>query len=169
MFLQVALFARAWIEIYFEKMTGVNGQGRPLCEGVDWNTHVVKNISALQVALFARAWIEIVSATVLSTVNKRRPLCEGVDWNTVTGVATDTVIGRPLCEGVDWNSMTANMHISWDVALFARAWIEIITPILLMLSLKCRPLCEGVDWNNEIKNIAVSLLESPSLRGRGLK
>ena len=21
--------------------------------------------------------------------------------------------------------MTANMHISWDVALFARAWIEI--------------------------------------------
>ena len=54
---------------------------------------------------------------------------------------------RPLCEGVDWNFQYC----------LKKAWQY------------CRPLCEGVDWNCLCHYIAVFVVRSPSLRGRGLK
>ena len=53
----VALFARAWIEIHFER----------------------NKIMKITVALFARAWIEILMLSLNLSVFRSRPLCEGVD------------------------------------------------------------------------------------------
>ena len=57
MYTIVALFTRAWIEIYpqYSKIAGVN------------------------VALFARAWIEIVNQSIIPFSTISRPLHEGVD------------------------------------------------------------------------------------------
>ena len=55
--LSVALFTRAWIEIFME----------------------LKLISTILVALFTRAWIEIRDSAALSGVSLGRPLHEGVD------------------------------------------------------------------------------------------
>ena len=54
---RVALFARAWIEI-------------------TWNK---KKERLFTVALFARAWIEIMSLEKATDLTVSRPLCEGVD------------------------------------------------------------------------------------------
>ena len=55
------------------------------------------------------------------------------------------------------------------VALFTRAWIEIVADEKESVKAGSRPLYEGVDWN--IVYIITCLCEnwSPSLRGRGLK
>ena len=80
-------------------------------------------------------------------ITHSRPLYEGVDWNILAKTATDAPTSRPLYEGVDWNgyrySMAADM---------------------------CgRPLYEGVDWNSVHERFFYGYIESPSLRGRGLK
>ena len=54
---------------------------------------------------------------------------------------------RPLCEGVDWNIVDSRPRYCQDVALFARAWIEIAVSYSDYSSESGRPLCEGVDWN----------------------
>ena len=77
------------------------------------------------------------------------------------------------------------------VALFTRAWIEIIVLLYVVVSVKSpssrgrglkyitiiqlshrygsRPLHEGVDWNSARCYIFVVICKSPSSRGRGLK
>ena len=165
----VALFARAWIEIIVPTRNILLFVGRPLCEGVDWNTLCVAALIAWYVALFARAWIEIHLFNDITSIFFGRPLCEGVDWNVLQDLFIVVKRCRPLCEGVDWN----------------HAWrIYAISPF-------GRPLCEGVDWNKrlplwvfydwvalfarawiEIKffyRVSSHCKWSPSLRGRGLK
>ena len=53
----VALFARAWIEITYDGIM----------------------LTSKKVALFARAWIEIVALVASDAIVTSRPLCEGVD------------------------------------------------------------------------------------------
>ena len=97
----VALFTRAWIEIYYPKLMYeyhhvalfTRAWIEMLCSGAF--------SSLLTVALFTRAWIEIIASSALSVAVwspslrgrglkfkkqcpvkrhfKRRPLCEGVD------------------------------------------------------------------------------------------
>ena len=77
----VALFARAWIEIHFSHLLAPKGESRPLCEGVDWNKSWTAITPAAMVALFTRAWIEIAVPFWPPASALCRPLYEGVDWN----------------------------------------------------------------------------------------
>ena len=100
----VALFTRAWIEIYF----------------LGWILNVVS------VALFTRAWIEILSVKCTALGKLRRPLHEGVDWNIACYGILRYSHSRPLHEGVDWNvDFFGDISCGQNVALFTRAWIEI--------------------------------------------
>ena len=101
--LKVALFARAWIEIRSVAAKAQELMRRPLCEGVDWNR----------------------KHNFICKAKPCRPLCEGVDWNKSLAGTDFEIIGRPLCEGVDWNSIVSRGLFYFWVALFARAWIEI--------------------------------------------
>ena len=144
----VALFTRAWIEMYRPVLPCIQFFGRPLYEGVDWN--VLWYMPALDVSC--------------------RPLYEGVDWNKFVVVKVAVYCSRPLYEGVDWNGRYKAVYGSLQhVALFTRAWIEIVEHLKIENGTVSRPLYEGVDWN--IANEGISLVEnaSPSLRGRGLK
>ena len=121
----------------------------------------------------------------------RRPLYEGVDWNNASELIQYNTLCRPLYEGVDWNmkqkwtirfvivalftrawiemlSLIAKILIN-AVALFTRAWIEIAVILMLIALCSGRPLYEGVDWNWFTGYINVFTSWSPSLRGRGLK
>ena len=106
-----------------------------------------------------------------------RPLYEGVDWNSCLKQTSKCNWSRPLYEGVDWNAAFAEGgDTAQDVALFTRAWIEIIRPKqsywvsncvalftrawieILVLSynnndVAGRPLYEGVDWNDEYRKV----------------
>ena len=79
MYTIVALFTRAWIEIYYEN---TNGQ----LFGVALFTRawieiasLIKSLSGDTVALFTRAWIEIVNQSIIPFSTISRPLHEGVD------------------------------------------------------------------------------------------
>ena len=79
MYTIVALFTRAWIEIYYEN---TNGQ----LFGVALFTRAwieiypqYSKIAGVNVALFARAWIEIVNQSIIPFSTISRPLHEGVD------------------------------------------------------------------------------------------
>ena len=145
----VALFMRAWIETVVMKTIMSFHRRRPLHEGVDWNARI-RRYAAIwwHVALFMRAWIE---TPIFATVNGKsfsRPLHEGVDWN-----------GLDIFEG----GLSAWSPSSWgrglkchvlrytescrQVALFMRAWIEIIDLNTYSIHENSRPLHEGVDWN----------------------
>ena len=79
-------------------------KGRPLHEGVDWNIVTHNSVNCY----FSR------------------PLHEGVDWNCSTICSCCRHTRRPLHEGVDWNYFaSAAWHFDF-VALFTRAWIEIL-------------------------------------------
>ena len=123
----VALFTRAWIEIF---------TAPPLVHGY-------------LVALFTRAWIEIFSSICLSDLTFRRPLHEGVDWN-VDGYRTmcnsawsPSSRGRGLKSSIPPTTLlkpsspssrgrglkfliSCQPERTIKVALFTRAWIEII-------------------------------------------
>ena len=166
----VALFTRAWIEIFFLLLS-------------DQFQHV---------ALFTRAWIEISFVKLRRLVDFRRPLYEGVDWNTFFKIFSQNkkspslrgrglkwlhqrlvppcIRSRPLYEGVDWNLTLPSPLHRGHVALFTRAWIEIerdrkilklrlvalFTRAWIEINIgqrtakreSSRPLYEGVDWNN---------------------
>ena len=120
----VALFTRAWIEILQMKAYRLWKTRRPLYEGVDWNTKLLKikivNIwspslrgRGLKFEWRNRCWV------VLS-----RPLYEGVDWNPDRSINAGGIRSRPLYEGVDWNDVVPIISIFACVALFTRAWIE---------------------------------------------
>ena len=55
------------------------------------------------------------------------------------------------------------------VALFTRAWIEILLKTVTKMTEKGRPLHEGVDWNHWYIDNSNCDSKSPSSRGRGLK
>ena len=99
---------------------------------------------------------------------------------------------RPLHEGVDWNQNITVLRVilhsvalftrAWieilifflysnfmSVALFTRAWIEIHLQYQTLFYMLRRPLHEGVDWNTSKINILIYGDPSPSSRGRGLK
>ena len=102
--ISVALFTRAWIEIGGDNVVDFIIYGRPLYEGVDWNSY-----DASKDALY-----------------NRRPLHEGVDWNPGFITSTCGGLSRPLHEGVDWNIVFyLSLLYMYKVALFTRAWIEI--------------------------------------------
>ena len=81
----------------------------------------------------------------------------------------NAVTRRPLHEGVDWNRLIRQNVNVFQVALFTRAWIEIIPKCPLLSAVKSRPLHEGVDWNRRLDPFWVCVYKSPSSRGRGLK
>ena len=59
-----------------------------------------------------------------------------------------SVISHPLYEGVDWNvKMLQEIRMHQKVALFTRAWIEIMADQMPETTVAGRPLHEGVDWN----------------------
>ena len=77
---QVALFARAWIEIMSSVVLIIHAVKSPSLRGRGLKSYWGIYITAYcRVALFARAWIEI-----------------AMEHNLISGL-----IGRPLCEGVD--------------------------------------------------------------------
>ena len=125
-------------------------------------------------------------------MTKGRPLYEGVDWNHMFCFKVYTLSGRPLYEGVDWNLSALINRIAevkspslrgrglkWYlfkifcksslVALFTRAWIEMVAIEYHDVFKRRRPLYEGVDWNGTIIFCMCEVDKSPSLRGRGLK
>ena len=99
---------------------------RPLHEGVDWNRAWLTLLWLGRVALFMRAWIEINQVYGKRAEKESRPLHEGVDWNIALLGYTKIGICRPLHEGVDWNICHRPLFPVILVALFMRAWIEII-------------------------------------------
>ena len=100
----VALFTRAWIEIYsLSSLRCPEGVALFTRAWIEIN-HLAKFFNSSSVALFTRAWIEILSILYRTIVKTSRPLYEGVDWNIA-------------CYGV-----CRYCH----VALFTRAWIEIV-------------------------------------------
>ena len=143
------------------------------------------------VALFTRAWIEITSALCFYRPLQRRPFHEGVDWNCV-GVGCVLVhICRPFHEGVDWNFVLGESHFIWVVALFTRAWIEIVYRWVykqwLYVALftrawiemkkrterfcvrKSSPFSRGRGLKYRFATAGETAVESPFSRGRGLK
>ena len=144
---RVALFTRAWIEIFWHERPaywfGVALFTRAWIE----ITLPAKNPVLSSVALFTRAWIEI-------TAEKNK-----LDK---TGVALFTRA---------WIEITHNRKCVclYCVALFTRAWIEILVSATVLTAAQSRPLYEGVDWNLPVNYCSAFPVMSPSLRGRGLK
>ena len=144
---RVALFMRAWIEITKLSYSYHKRTGRPLHEGVDWNTMIktanltakdvalfmrawieicilVFNANFHNVALFMRAWIEIEYELTQKMIEKKSPSSWGRGLKSMTEYEED-IKCRPLHEGVDWN----NQRFCYSFSHCGR------------------PLHEGVDWN----------------------
>ena len=142
----VALFARAWIEIFI-----------PPCFEI-----------LPRVALFARAWIEIgvilspIASEALSPSLRGRGLKFDKVYKAHKAVRSPSLRGRGLKSITTphifplilvalfaraWIEIagTACKTIKNTVALFARAWIEISSNTYSICILCGRPLCEGVD------------------------
>ena len=121
------------------------------------------------VSLFTREWIEI--AIFRGTFRNlcRLPLYEGVDWNRAVKVCPVkflwvSLFTREWIEMLFYNVSAYNYHVS----LFTREWIEIVSfasiTAIKTVSLFTREWIEITDIANIMK-----LVESPSLRGSGLK
>ena len=144
---EVALFTRAWIEIIFSERISIS----------------------VFVALFTRAWIEIAHFRYWGLQAPGRPLYEGVDWNScdifkaVRTTLSPSLRGRGLKFPCDFRSVYCSA-----VALFTRAWIEILAHASIIWSdpvaLFTRAWIEIA--NN---NCSINRKLSPSSRGRGLK
>ena len=166
----VALFTRAWIEIYSYKSKLYQTYVALFTRAwIEISTNCAQTRSD-RVALFTRAWIEIERVFICAYQQNCRPLHEGVDWNQV---------------------LLLSKRLDLKVALFTRAWIEIFLSHLINTGVFCRPLHEGVDWNKIDKVIMLTHqrrplhegvdwntkvrynldneTRSPSSRGRGLK
>ena len=119
----VALFTRAWIEM----STSLRGQGRTY------------------VALFTRAWIEIFIsfATPLRILS---PSLRGRGLKYAGTMQERLTSGSPSLRGrgLKFRIPSSEIYIV-TVALFARAWIEIISVVFVLVFKLSRPLCEGVD------------------------
>ena len=98
-----------------------------------------------------------------------RPLCEGVDWNIPFRKCFYGTSASPSLRGRGLKLLREILEFLKGVALFTRAWIEIVYDYLFCNQHNSRPLYEGVDWNRVQSHPTVSGHRSPSLRGRGLK
>ena len=97
-----------------------------------------------------------------------RPLREGVDRNWIRlRVSQNWVASRPLREGVDRNLQLRDVLYYSQVALYARAWVEISWEGSELWQPTGRPLREGVGRNPDIFFIKSRNGLSPSTRGRG--
>ena len=101
----VALHVRAWVEIQMENTESFAGGCRPPCEGVGRNAPNCPYLAQRWVALHVRAWVEMMNLALRTWLLSCRPPCEGV--------------GRNGDNIVSW----ANIFL---VALYARAWVEIM-------------------------------------------
>ncbi len=121
----VALYARAWVEIWLIDLAVEHNIRRPLREGVGRNP----------------------KGRLIALEGSRRPLREGVGRNMLRSSFKNPCMGRPLREGVGRNGARAIWYLtglrrplregvgrnrdhfipSWRswVALYARAWVEI--------------------------------------------
>ena len=167
---RVALLARAWIEI--SRVTTFSPWSKSLSlreRGLKYN-HRIGDDKKWQVALLARAWIEMVMPLIWFNWVSRRSPCESVDWNYQllfyknTSNASLSLRERGLkckisavqmhCGGVAllaraWIEMVIPLiWFSWvSVALLARAWIEMVMPLIWFNWVSRRSPCESVDWN----------------------
>ena len=142
----VALFARAWIEI-FNKCANL----QTICVALfarAWieiiNGTVI--IGRTWVALFARAWIEILFSPCLRAVLLLSPSLRGrgLKYRLCLLCIRQPLVAlfaRAWIEIAIADGSTSAVI----VALFARAWIEIFFVLPLYRFAKSRPLCEGVD------------------------
>ena len=123
-YLFVALFTRAWIEIYYPKLM--------------YEYH--------HVALFTRAWIEMILDNICTCGNRLSPSLRGrgLKYDKHKNADTDSKVAlftRAWIE-IQMQKTLINYNI---VALFTRAWIEIMFATGNDLCMFCRPLYEGVD------------------------
>ena len=121
----VALFRRAWIEIM----------------------HELAKETLVNVALFRRAWIEICSYSAWISSFLCRSLQESVNWNLNHQGTLLLLYRRSLQESVNWNPYMPFYMSFFVVALFRRAWIEIINASLNACAFASRSLQESVNWN----------------------
>ena len=165
----VSLFTREWIEIFSSNSLltrsmspSLRGSGLKSSNGLEfWRKKPSPSLrgSGLKSAL----------STPNYTKKECLPLYEGVDWNRKRRWKAVGKAGLPLYEGVDWNFLSTNQHLSNQVSLFTREWIEIPSHIMRdevgyvslftreWIEINCRwkgnqrtcclPLYEGVDWN----------------------
>ena len=127
-------------------------RGRPLYEGVDWNSlsEVIAAREVTSPSLRGRG-LKCLALCCVTFRCYSRPLCEGVDWNcplarwVPSGRTSPSLRGR----GLKYVSSSFSLAHS-SVALFARAWIEICKRVWEPRTAYSRPLCEGVDWNIQI-------------------
>ena len=135
----VALFTRAWIEIFVPAEHFTCKLSRPLHEGVDWNIDGKSN--------FARP--------------RSRPLHEGVDWNSSRILQEQKVFVALFTRA--WIEMSDKypFFVKNSVALFTRAWIEIFATalycLLYLVALFTRAWIEIVNcyFNNALINVAL--------------
>ena len=123
---RVALFTRAWIEIflsfhclYYNASPSLRGRG------LKYRWNVLLRFKP-KVALFTRAWIEIILYNTKYLKRLRRPLYEGVDWNIqiILAVCLSVLVAlftRAWIEMLPYHLALIDRR----VALFTRAWIEI--------------------------------------------
>ena len=143
----VALFTRAWIEITILANQGV-GVGVALFTRA-WIEITKSKIHQGQefVALFTRAWIEIPKA-VMKVLRNWSPSSRGRGLKLRIWYRIDVISVSPSSRGRGLKyCVVLNFADVINVALFTRAWIEIVSLVKLHPICSCRPLHEGVDWN----------------------
>ena len=166
----VSLFTREWIEISMIARKFSWLSRLPLYEGVDWNWMSHTRTKERCVSLFTREWIEIPTAFPWTLWFPGLPLYEGVDWNMQAVVNGNCLHTSPSLRGSGLKFRSCCVYrFQNKVSLFTREWIEIQCRKGWLLGQPCLPLYEGVDWNLSIPFGMVCLIQSPSLRGSGLK
>ena len=143
----------------------------PLYEGVDWNpTNVFLDRTGCAVSLFTREWIEIETSLINLANCRESPSLRGSGLKSFQPCYHQ----QSHCVSLftrEWIEMHRFVRIAVqiDVSLFTREWIEIIAVVICGRDCTSLPLYEGVDWNTLSAGTDRSVLQSPSLRGSGLK
>ena len=143
----VILRVRMWIEIVGSIYGGMQANGHPPCEDVDWND----------------------ARDINRKAKVSHPPCEDVDWNPSTSSVHKLLSGHPPCEDVDWNSPTDRFP-SLNAAS-SSVWgcgLKLVYDVPV-LALECHPPCEDVDWNHYAAGIDDLAGRSSSVWGCGLK
>ena len=167
---QVALLARAWIEMSTHPKRGTPCYSRSPCESVDWNPRTLKincpwvrslslrerglkcnlfinSWKASLVALLARAWIEINRRGKETHLQTVALLARA--WIEISVKKGDfmRVFRRSPCESVDWNQYDAALRSPSRCRSPCESvdWNRHTLHSIILLS--CRSPCESVDWN----------------------
>ena len=96
-----------------------------------------------------------------------RPLREGVGRNLEKSYHLGKFPGRPLREGVGRNTMIDGFHWLCIVALYARAWVEMLLCRRFFQPQTGRPLREGVGRNPDIPGCVTDGKGRPLREGVG--